>query len=227
MAVWQSLREGIGYALSNRMVLGVLVISLLMNATVLRVQEFIPVIARDHLLVGPFLVGLLTSAEGIGSFIGAGIISMTGRIRYHGRLFVAGSLIMASLVVAVAWSPWFTVSFALLLLAGFAHAGFSTMQSTILLLASPAGMRGRIVGVNSLTNGAAQVVGPLEIGWIADAMGLTFAIGLNAGVAMLLILPVVFLTPLVWQPLRTIFEEAARAEEARASPTVSNPGGNE
>ena len=227
MALWQSLREGIGYALSNRTVLGVLAISMVMNAMVLRVQEFTPIIARDHLLVGPFLVGLLTSAEGIGSFVGALIISMTRTIRYQGRLFVAGSLIMASLIILVAWSPWFTVSFALLFLAGVAQSGFSTMQSTILLLSSPAGMRGRIVGVNSLSNGGAQVVGPLEIGWIADALGITFAIGLNAGAALLLMLPVVILTPLVWQPVRNISEEATPGEEASASSRTSNPGGEE
>ena len=207
LAVWQSLREGIAYSLSNRMVLGVLLISIVMNAMVLRIQEFIPVIASDHLLVGPFLVGLLTSSEGVGNLIGASIISLKGNI-HHGRIFVAGSLIMASLVLAVTLSPWFAVSFALLLLAGIAHAGFSIMQSTILLLASPAGIRGRIVGVNSLTNGAAQMVGPLEIGAIADALSITFAIGLNAGLALLLILPMVILTPLVWRPVGVISEKA-------------------
>ena len=223
-ALWQSLREGIGYSLSNRMVLGVLAISVVMNAMVLRVQEFTPIIARDHLLVGPVLVGLLTSAEGIGSFVGALIISMTRSIRYQGRLFVAGSLIMAALVMLVAWSPWFVVSFTLLFLAGVAQSGFSTMQSTILLLSSPADMRGRIAGVNSLSNGGAQVVGPLEIGWIADALGITFAIGLNAGIAILLILPVVILTPLVWQPVRNVSEEAIPSEEASASSGTSTPG---
>ena len=227
IAMWSSLREGIGYALTNRTVLGVLVISIVMNAMVLRVQEFTPIIARDHLLVGPVLVGLLTSAEGIGSFVGALIISLTRTIRYQGRLFVAGSLIMASLIVLVAWSPWFAVSFALLLLAGVAQSGFSTMQSTILLLSSPAGMRGRIVGVNSLSNGGAQVVGPLEIGWIADALGISFAIGLNAGVAILLILPVVILTPLIWQPVRNVSEEATPAGEGSASSGAPNPGREE
>ena len=162
LAVWQSLKEGIGYSLSNRTIFAVLMISMVMNAMVLRVQEFIPLIARDHLLVGPVLVGLLTSAEGIGSLIGAGMIALTGNIRFHGRMFVAGSLLMASLVLAVTLSPWYFVSFGLLLLSGIDHSGFSTMQSTILLLSSPARIRGRIVGVNSLTNGAAQVVGPLE-----------------------------------------------------------------
>ena len=224
LAVWQSMGEGIGFALSNRTVLGVLVISLWMNAMVLRIQEFIPVIATDHLFVGTVLAGLLTSSEGIGNLIGSVIISVTRSIRHHGRLFVAGALIMAILVLGVAWSQWFSASFALLLLAGIAQSGFSTMQSTILLLSSPAGMRGRIVGVNSLTNGTAQVVGPLEIGWIADAVNIAFAIALNAWVAMLLILPAVILTPLVWRPLRTISEETANGEEASAPSVTSNPG---
>ena len=222
LAVWQSMGEGIGFALSNRTVLGVLVISLWMNAMVLRIQEFIPVIATDHLFVGTVLAGLLTSSEGIGNLIGSVIISVTRNILYHGRLFVAGALIMAILVLGVAWSQWFSVSFALLLLAGIAHSGFSTMQSTILLLSSPAGMRGRIVGVNSLTNGTAQVVGPLEIGRIADAVNIAFAIALNAWVAMLLILPAVILTPLVWRPLFTISEHATDAEDASAPFVTSN-----
>ena len=223
LAVWQSLREGIEYALSNRMVFGVLMISMVMNAMVLRVQEFIPLIARDHLLVGPFLVGLLTSAEGFGSLIGAGVIALTSTIRYQGRVFVAGSLLMASLVLAVTWSPWFFVSFGILLLSGIAHAGFSTMQSTILLLSSPARIRGRIVGVNSLTNGTAQVVGPLEIGWIADAMSITFAIGANAAVAMLLILPMVILTPLVWRPVETVSDQSAPPEQPDAPAVSADP----
>ena len=92
----------------------VLVISMVMNAMVQRVQEFIPVIATDHLSVGPFLAGVLTSGEGTGNLIGSAIISVTRSIRYHGRLFVAGALIMAFLVLLVAWSPWFPLSFALL-----------------------------------------------------------------------------------------------------------------
>ena len=196
-AIFQSLGEGIRYSLVNRTILGVLLISIVMNAMVLRIQEFIPVIASDHLLVGPVLIGLLTSSEGIGNLLGATIISLKANIRHHGRLFVAGSVVMAFMVLAVALSPWFALSFVLLLLAGVAHAGFSTMQSTMLLLASPAEIRGRIVGVNSLTNGAAQMVGPLEIGAIGNAVSIIFAIGLNAALAMVMIVPLAIITPIL------------------------------
>ncbi len=47
MSMWQSLREGIEHSLVNRMVLGVLSMSLIVNALVFPIQNFIPVIAND------------------------------------------------------------------------------------------------------------------------------------------------------------------------------------
>ena len=92
MALWHGLREAIAHALSNRMVLGVLSTSLIMNALVFPLQYFIPVIASDLLMVGTILGGLLGSAEGIGTLIGALVIAVRRDIRHHGRLFMAGAL---------------------------------------------------------------------------------------------------------------------------------------
>ena len=197
----QGIKSGIGHSFSNQFVLGVLAISLVMNAMVLPLQYFIPVIATDVLKVGPALGGLLGSAEGIGTFIGALVIAVRRRYTFHGRYFVFGALIVGVGVVSVAWSPWFLISFGLLFGAGIGQAGFSTMQSTILLLSSPAEMRGRIMGSQGLVNGLGHLVGGVEIGAIASAFGISLAIGINAGVGLLLMLPVIALTPLVWKPV--------------------------
>ena len=212
-AFWQGIKSGIGHSFSNKFVLGVLTISLIMNGMVLPLQYFIPVIATDVLKVGPALGGLLGSAEGIGTFIGALIIAARRNYTFHGRYFVFGALIVGVGVAAVAWSPWFLVSFLLLFSAGVGQAGFSTMQSTILLLSSPAEMRGRIMGSQGLVNGSGHLVGGVEIGAIAQAFGISLAIGLNAGVGLLLMLPVIILTPLIWRPV----ELYRRREE---TPTV-------
>lgn len=214
IAVLQSLLEGVRHSISNRMVLGVLCISLIMNALVLPIQFFIPVIASELLLVGPTLGGLLGSAEGIGTLIGASIIALKRQIRYHGRLFIAGALITALGVTLVAWSPWFLVSFILLLLAGGGQAGFSTMQSTILLLSSVPEMRGRAMGAQGTVNGLGHLVGDYEIAAIASIFGIGLAIGLNAGVGLLLILPVTLLTPLIFRQVGSPPESAPPAEEA-------------
>ena len=195
--VWRSLREGLGHSMSNRMVLGVLSMSLIMNSLVFPIQYFIPVIASDLLMVGPTLGGLLGSAEGIGNFLGGIILAVRRNIGQYGRVFAIGALLVAVMVTLVAWSPWFAVSFSLLLLGGLGQAGFSTMQSTILLLESAPEMRGRTMGAQGVVNGMGHLVGGTEIGAIANAFGIGIAIGLNAGAGILMILLVMVLTPLV------------------------------
>ena len=198
---WQGIKSGIGHSFSNKFVLGVLCISLIMNGMVLPLQYFIPVLATEVLKVGPALGGVLGSAEGIGSLVGAVIIGSRRNYTFHGRYFVFGAMIVAVGVIAVAWSPWFLVSFLLLFGAGVGQAGFSTMQSTVLLLSSPAEMRGRIMGSQGLVNGLGHLVGGVEIGAIAQAFTISLALGVNAGIGLLLMLPVVLLTPLVWRPV--------------------------
>ena len=152
-------------------------------------------------------------AEGIGTLIGASIIALRRQIRYHGRLFIAGALITALGVTLVAWSPWFLVSFLLLLLAGMGQAGFSTMQSTILLLSTVSEMRGRAMGAQGTVNGLGHLVGDYEIAAIASLFGIGLAIGLNAGVGLLLILPVTLLTPLIFRQVESPSEDASPSEE--------------
>ena len=224
LQVWRSLREGLGHSMSNRMVLGVLSMSLVMNSLVFPIQYFIPVIASDLLLVGPTLGGLLGSAEGIGNFLGGVILAVRRDISQHGRIFAIGALLVAIMVTLVAWSPWFAVSFTLLLLGGLGQAGFSTMQSTILLLASAPEMRGRTMGAQGVVNGLGHLIGGTEIGAIASAFGITLAIGLNAGAGILLILLVMVLTPLVKRQVGGGSDTAARPEEPVAPTRSPEPG---
>ena len=107
-------QSGIGYSFSNKFVLGVLSISLVMNGMVLPLQYFIPVIATDVLKVGPALGGVIGSAEGFGTLMGAIFIATRRNYAFHGRYYVIGAMIVAVCVAAVAWSPWFLISFLLL-----------------------------------------------------------------------------------------------------------------
>ena len=197
----QGIKSGIGHSFANKFVLGVLTISLVMNGMVLPLQYFIPVIATEVLKVGPALGGVIGAAEGFGSLVGAIILGARRGYSFHGRYFAIGAMSVAVFVAAVAWSPWFLVSFLLLFSAGVAQSGFSTMQSTILLLSSPPEMRGRIMGSQGLVNGLGHLIGGVEIGAIASAFTISIALGFNAGIGLLLMLPVVALTPLVKRPV--------------------------
>ena len=210
--VWQSLREGIVHSLDNRMLLGVLSITLVVNALVFPIEFFIPVIASELLSVGPILGGVLGSAISIGALIGAIVIAIRRNVRHHGRLFVAGTVMITVAVMLVAWSCWFGISFTLLLLGGVGVAVFATMQSTILLLVSAPEMRGRTIGAMWMAIGVGTLLGAPEIGAIASAFGMALAIGVNAGAGIFLILLLTVLTPIARQSVGTKSQEGPRSE---------------
>ena len=95
LPVWESLVQGIQYSLKNRMVLGVFMVSLVMNGLVFPIQYFIPVIASEVLSVSTVLGGILGSADGIGNLIGTSMIAMKRNIDRHGILFGGGALVIA------------------------------------------------------------------------------------------------------------------------------------
>jgi predicted MFS family arabinose efflux permease len=208
--IWQSLASGIQYALRNRVVLGVLCITVIMNALAFSYVQILPVMARDHLGIGPGLMGLLASADGMGTLIGALLLAALGNRPQHGRIFALGALLELVCLLAFAASPWYTLSLVLLLGVGLGNSGFSTMQSTIILLSAAPGMRGRAVGILGLCIGSTPL-GLLELGAVAAVVGVPAAIGLNAGLGLLLWLSIIAFTPLLSGPQKP---EAASSSAA-------------
>jgi MFS family permease len=105
------------------------------------------------------------------------------------------------MTISFVWAPWYVLAFVLLAIGGCGQAGFSTMQSTITMLAAPPTMRGRMMGLLSVCIGAATPLGTLALGVMAAMLSIPQAITLNAVVGLLLLWPAVVWTPLVWCPL--------------------------
>ena len=112
-----------------------------------------------------------------------------------------------------AFSPWYAVSFILLLMLGFGSAGFSTMQSTIILIASSQAMRGSSLGVLGQCIGVAAL-GGLAVGAVADLLSAQIAVGISALLGILLLIPVILLTPLFHRPVTSPEEDAEEDAEA-------------
>ena len=197
--VWRSLKVSLGYALRSPMLLGMLYVTVVMNALAFPVQQFIPAVGRDHLGVGATLVGILVAAEGIGQLGGAGLMALSQNLRHHGRVFFFGSLLVLVIVILFVWSPWYAVSFAILTIGGVGQAAFGTMQSAITLMGAPREMRGRMMGLLSVCIGIGTPLGTLEIGALASAYSTQWAISVNALAGLMLMIPALLLTPLIRQ----------------------------
>ena len=198
--IFGSLIETVRYAVHSPVLLALLYVTLIMNGLAFPVQQFLPAIGRDLLGVGPGLVGVLAASEGLGQLFSTGIIATRSNVRYHGRVFLVGSLTALTAAVLLVWSPWYALSFGILVIGGFGQTGFGTMQSTILLLSSPAEMRGRLLGLMYICIGIGTPLGTLEIGAMAGALNIQWAISANALMGLMLLLPLLVVSPLFRRP---------------------------
>ncbi len=200
-SVRRNLAEGLRYAGQNPVIKADIYITIIMNFLLFPYMQMVPVLARDVLHVGPTLMRLLQSAEGIGALVGSIVIASIATIRYHGRYFVIGSPIALMALVGFSMSAWYIVSFPLLLLVGMGTACFGTMQSTIVMLSAPDEMRGRALGVISLAIGA----GPLGslVGVVADAVSPVFAVRTHALLGVILLSLTVLVIPAIMDRTET------------------------
>ena len=206
-AFWSTVSRGFKYSLNNSVIRSVLLITLIMNAMAFSVESLFPVVAKNHLGVGPGLTGILISAQAIGSLAAASVIASLAVIRYHGRIFALGLVLQLISLLFFALSPWYPVLFLMLMLAGLGAAGYSTMQSTIILISSEPEMRGTALGMLGQCIGVAAV-GGLAVGVVANYFSAQAAVAMSVSLGLLLLIPVLSFSPLLRRPISPPGESA-------------------
>ena len=198
--IWNSLGDVVRAAFSHRQLMGMLFITIMINGLAFPARQFVPAIGRDYLGVGETLVGVLAAAESVGQLVTAIILASVGTFRYHGRIFAAGAFTVMILSTVFVWSPWYSVTFLILVLSGIGLSCFGTMQGAITMRSSPPEMRGRMVGLQSLCIGIGTPPGVLFMGWLGDAIGIQLSVTLNALLCIAISLPALSVTPLISRP---------------------------
>jgi MFS family permease len=169
-AVLARIAEGLALVRTDKRLIGVLVVTVIYNVFAWPFTSMIPVIGHDRLDLGPEGVGLLATMDGIGAFVGALVLALWLTPRWYGRAYLCGVVgyLITVVIFALVQSP--ALAGAALLLTGLGGAGFSTMQATLVYLASPPEMRSRILGVLTVCIGTGPI-GFLWLGWLADRIG--------------------------------------------------------
>lgn len=191
---FQRIGDGLQYAWRNHALLGVMLITMVMNLCAFPYMDMLPVIARDVLGQGPVGLGMLGAATGVGSFIGLFLITKLRRLVSISWIFAGGSAFMCLMLVGFALSTNFELSLVLLVISGLGRVCFGVMQSSIMLLSSSDDMRSRVMGSLTLFIGAGPF-GRLQIGALANAFGAASALALQAGLGILAIGVVLLILP--------------------------------
>ena len=189
-SAFEMLKEGFSQVFTNRLLLGVFIITVVSNLLFFPSRAMIPVFARDVLGVGTVLFGVLGSASGLGALIGSIFLGSISERKSPARLFAYGVMFAMGMVCIFSLSRFYPLSVLLLFLSGFGIAGFATMQFTIILKGSSENVIGRAIGIVMMAIGV-QPFGMLLVGATSEILGVTTAVGINSALGLLVLLFVV------------------------------------
>lgn len=191
---WESLKEGVAFlrrapAIGSGFVIDVIAMGLG------RPYTLFPAVGALAIGGGSITVGVLTAAAAVGTFLTGLFSGPVGHVRRQGlaigrAVMVYGGCILAfGAVVGAMQTGWFGrvgssfahVNLIALALAAIALAGSGAadevsaiFRSTILVVASPDGMRGRLQGIFTVVVTGGPRVGDLYAGILATLVGLWF-----------------------------------------------------
>lgn len=161
---------GFRFVWRRKIVLGAISIDLL---AVLfgSVMGLMPVFARDVLHVGADGLGVMRAMPGLGSLVvGLALTRLVAPARMGRAFFVSLALFGASILV-FGLSEIFWLSLAALLVYGAADMVSVYIRLTVIQLATPDAMRGRVSAVNAVAINASNELGDFRAGVMAAAIG--------------------------------------------------------
>jgi MFS family permease len=186
-----AIREGVAFVWSRPAVLGAM--SLDMFAVIFAsVTALLPIYAEDILRVGARGYGLLASAMEAGTVAMAGVLLVAPPIRRLGRALVAAVAVFGVAAIAFGASRSFPLSLAALVVAGMADQVSMVTRSTLIQLATPDALRGRVSSVSLIFISASNQLGAVESGFLAAATSAPFS-AIFGGVACLAVLAAIAL----------------------------------
>jgi MFS family permease len=166
----QTVFAGVVYIWQRKVILGA--ISLDLFAVLLGgATALLPIFARDVLHVGPWGLGLLRAAPGVGALLMSAALTRWPVTRGVGRVMFAAVAVYGVATLVFGLSTWFWSSLAALFVSGAADMVSVVIRQTLVQLETPNEMRGRVSAVNSIFIGASNQLGEFESGAVAAWIG--------------------------------------------------------
>jgi MFS family permease len=176
--IFSSIGEGLRFVFSKQIVLGALALDMfavLLGGAVAMLPAFI----HDILQRGPEALGILRAAPALGAVcVGLWLVRHPPS-RHAGRLLLIAVAGFGLCVIGFGLSRHFWLSAAFLLLSGVFDGVSVVLRSTILQLATPDHLRGRVSSINGIFIGSSNELGAFYSGGMARLLGLVPAVVLG------------------------------------------------
>jgi MFS family permease len=157
---------GIRYAVGRKDLLGTYVIDMVAMFMAMPIVVF-PAFAEE-VFERPELLGVLYTAESVGTMIATLTSGWTGRFHHHGRAVVVASMCWGGSIALAGLSPSIYLAIVFLAFAGAADMISGIFRSTIWNQTIPDEYRGRLAGIEMLSYSLGPLGGSARAGLVAD-----------------------------------------------------------
>ena len=164
--LFKSIRDGLVYARRTKTVAVVLSMLFIISTVSINFQIVLPVLARNTLHGNAQTYGLIAAMFGLGAFIGAIIAASRSRVSRRLLLWAAAGFGAAQLVVAT--QPTVIGVSIALLATGICYTLYTANSNTLVQLAVPSHMQGRIAGLYNYVFLSSGPLGSLLAGWLCE-----------------------------------------------------------
>ena len=166
----KTLLAGIRYVYDKKIIFGAITLDLLV-VLLGGVTALFPVFAKDILETGAAGAGFLRSAMAGGALISGLVMTQVGLERHVGPKMFATVLIFGVATIVFGLSEIYWLSLLAMAVLGAADMVSVNIRVTLIQIATPDDMRGRVSAVSSLFTGASNEIGESRAGAMAAAIG--------------------------------------------------------
>ncbi|MEX2643345.1 MAG: MFS transporter [Acetobacterales bacterium] len=166
----RTLLAGLRYVYDKKIIFGAITLDLFV-VLLGGVTALLPIYAKDILMVGPSGAGLLRSATAFGAVLSAIVLTQIAMTKGVGRILFITVVIFGAATIAFGFSEIFWLSMIAMAVLGAADMVSVYIRSTLLQIATPDEMRGRVSAVNSVFTGASNEIGEFRAGSMAALIG--------------------------------------------------------
>jgi MFS family permease len=182
--LYTGLKEGISYARHDEQIWLMLTLVAVMSTFTLNFNVLLPVLAKQTLHSGPETFGVLSGIFGVGALIGALVSAHVSRATMGTTAIGTAGFALCELLIAPLRS---TPLIALLLfIGGICFTTWSSNSNSLIQLAAPDYLRGRLIGLYFFAFAGTGTAGGILTGWLTAAGGteLAFAVAGIAGLSV-------------------------------------------
>jgi MFS family permease len=203
---------GFSFIRSNKLVLGLLLMSTVPVVFMMPYQTLLPVFSEDVWHVGANGLGVLQAMSGVGGLIGGLIVANMDRHPQKGRVMFLSAIFTGVFLIAFALSPSFSIALPMLAAVGLASMIFMTVNNTVITSVIPDHVRGRVMSVMMMSFGL-MPLGAVPASIAAEYIGTPTVVAIGGGMMMLSVVAFYALYP-QFRSLDSVINEEREGRDA-------------